>query len=747
MIGLGDDLQLGYTLNGNPFSLESFYFLHPPKLKGVIRAQNPHKQDNIVVMETYLKNRLSDLVLNTTLAKDRTIELSYYDNIGLEGDYFVDNVSINDLLKLDKNKEVAVVVDKDTLPEEYKTLFTNAGFDLGKIQIIPKDKIQGREFDQILFTNKIEYDPKSSYSLFNAGKALYTMLSRGRVNTIIEGNNQLLSDLGIGRVRKETTSQIIIDPVKIDDLLQKRIENMKLLTEGYTPEKPIEKNTVNEVEKEASLNDTKEIEIDNTKTIELPPTNEHDGDGVFTLYSFYNSLNAQISKVDNKLTILERNGKTLGDMQIFEYGIPDTIKDNLSPSEAINQFIIAKNHILHGMKIPGTNIFSKVMENISLDNLVVRKVVNNEFNEPYGKQAHMLDDFGKERKNKIGTTNYYLAAKGLIKDLDGNMVESYVTLGALPNIDNATFRQNQPKNHAALEEIYGALKEVEELPVNVDLSPLTGVRIVYSDGTSKKPTNNTISITANDPVEFKKKLMEMFPGLLTTDLNTIEVFDDNVNKINETIKNTGYDLGVPKGDLKNPNALRFRPFIRVSYIDPNNEKVSKVMILNTRSRSLLEAKREYEETKQRFKETNKQDADAVNKIKQEDFPVLINRYAGIKLFNDVIKELSGNKEIDENTGTLRDKADIITDKVLKMELDSSEKGSGLDTFETFKNMLDILKKSNYDLKNVSEQDMKELLGKIKGQTRLSNIGLRLLDALTEADIEQLGDKEVYYNPI
>lgn len=752
LVGLGDDLQQGATLNKiTPFSLESFYFLHPPKLKGVIRAQNIHKKDNIEIMEVALKNRLNDIVFNTTIAKDNKISLGYFNTNRLEGDYFTPNLSIDDLLKLDKTKEIAIITEGNDLAEEYKSLFANAGFDISTLNIIPKDKIQGREFDQVVSLYKIEYDPKNENSLFNAAKSLNTLIGRGRISTTVEGNNDLLSDLNIDNVQKPITSKVDVEQAKIEDLLTKRVDNLSNILKDFVPteeEKPLE---VNKMEYEASVNNQTLFTVDNAKfepsTQELvTKTNEKDGDGLFTLYSFYNILNATISKVDGKLNIKEKEGNILSDMQLFEYALPETIKSSLSSQEAVNQFIIARNHILHGIDIPNTNIFSKILKDFDTSNIFVRKIVNSEFTEPYGKQAHMLNADGSERKNKTGNVSYFLSAKAQVKDVDGNLNEAYVTLGALPDINNATFRQSQPKNYESLKEIYDSMENLNELKVEGDLTPLTGIRIVYSDGTSNKPANNTISITGNTVTEFRKTLMEKFPGIMTTDLNTIKVFDDNEVNINNTFKNVGYNLGTPKKDLENSKALRFRPYIKVSYIDPNDNSVSKVMVLNAKSRDLSRAKIEYEETKNKFKETNKNNKEAVNKILQEDFPVLINRFAGLKLFNDVIKHFQGTMEMDSKNN-MRDKADIIIDKVLNVELSSVEKAEGFDVFKTFSDMLDILKKSNYDLKNISNEDLKFLLGKIPGQTRLGNFGLRLLDILSLEDIKSLGDRTIYYNPI
>ncbi len=142
------------------------------------------------------------------------------------------------------------------------------------------------------------------------------------------------------------------------------------------------------------------------------------------------------------------------------------------------------------------------------------------------------------------------------------------------------------------------LESVEEVPVEADLSALTGIRIIYEDGTSKKPKTNNIVISGNTLEEFKKDIQDKLPGVITSDLNNITVFADDIQYIEDQFKETGYDLGNPKNNLRNAKALRFRPFIKLSYIDPNNNEYSKIMVLNSKYRTLSEAKVEYEKVKQ-----------------------------------------------------------------------------------------------------------------------------------------------------
>lgn len=288
------------------------------------------------------------------------------------------------------------------------------------------------------------------------------------------------------------------------------------------------------------------------------------------------------------------------------------------------------------------------------------------------------------------------------------------------------------------------------------MEPLTGIRIIYENGTSIKPEKNNIVISGNTVEEFRKELRTKVPGLLTTDLNLISVFWDNEEMIAESFNKVGYDLKNPKPGIKNTKPLRFRPFIKVSYVNPNDDKVSKIMMLNTKKRSLLEAKREYELIKQEWKTTNKSDKTNMDRIVKEEFPALISRWDGILLFNEVLKFFNENKvkEMDLSdtvegvTEQLRDKVDIIIDKIINVELDSAEKADQMEVFKTLDQMIEMLKEADYDMQKISKTDQKFLLGKLPGQTRLSNLGLRLLDILSEDDINLFNpNKEIYYNPI
>ena len=754
LIGLGDELQNGYSLNENkPYSLETFYYNHPPKLKGVVRAKNIHKKDNTELMEVSLKNRISNYIYPERFSLTTGNNINYFDKITLDGDKFSDTLSSFDLSKLDKNQEIAVITDDGTLSSEDKKKFSDAGIDTSTLKIVAKDKIQGNEYEQVVSLFKINYDPKSKLSLYNANKQLYTLLSRGRKSSLIVGNNNLLSDLGFTNNAKDTTSRVELMDVQIEDLLNKRFDFLNLIMSEYKePEVEKVSDEIIKIEKEADYYDNtpnviNETDSDNkTEEVIKQSSKDYDGDNSFLTYSFYNVLHAKINDVNNSIDFEEFDGKTLSDLQILKESISESAVANMTPEEQINEFIIAKNHLLHGLEVPQQNLFYNTMKNFTNGKLVVRKLTLTDYTKPYGKQSHMRDESGKERMGKQGKDYLFLSIKSDVFTKDGKKVPAYVTLGALPDINNPNW--NQEYNKETLSRIYNAIEPNQELEINASLEPLTGIRVIYENGTSKPDEKNNISISADTPQKFTLELHRKIPGLITTDLQTIRVFDDNTKHIEDEFNSTGYDLKNPKTPIKNTKNLRFRPFITVSYIDPNNKKVSKIMMLNTKKRSLLDAKLEYETIKEEYSKLAKADREGRNKYTKGEFPALISKWDGLVLFNEIMTSFKNIKEVDPNTGSLRDKTDIIIDKIMNIELDTSEKDTEYEVFDAFSKMLDILEKSDYNLKNVSKDNQKFLLGSIQGQTKLSNMGLRLLDVLSEEDIINFNkDRQVYYNPM
>jgi hypothetical protein len=749
-VGLGDELQNGHSLNEDtPFSLDTFYYTHPPKLKSVIRAKNIHKQNNTESLEISLKNRVANIINPERFSTIPDVTLNYNDDIFLNGDKIVSELTVVDLRKLDPSQEIAVITDNGTLVEEYKSLFEKAGLNIDKLQILAKDNIQGEEFDQVVSLFNIKYNKDKESSLYNANKQLYTLLSRGKVNTLVVGNEELLKDSNIIPERKDTTSSVELRMEQIDDLLQRRLEALGNIE--YAEDEEVDDKAL-EIEDEADLHENATPDVENNMTDNLDgerqkmSQDDYDGNNTYLTYSFYNMLNARVE--DGELDVNDMDGVTMSDLQ-FLSEISPAIKEAMTSQELINDFIIAKNHLLHNIKIPNGNIFQDSFEKFTDGKLVVRKIVQNEYTRPYGKQVHMTDDQGQERDSIDGKSQLFLALKTTFNNSEGVGIDGYVTLAALPDLTNDNW--TQVENKAFLTTISSRFDEgVKDVEIEANINPLTGIRTIFSTGTSKKG-GEAISISGETMPEFKKNLTEAMPGLLTTDLNTLQVFDDNEDNIKKEFAETGYNLDTEKPALINAKNFRFRSFIKVSYINANDNSVSKLMVFQTKKRSLLDAKKEYDNIKKEYEE-NKGNKVLREQYRNVEFPALIAKWNGVVLLSDILKFYENDKEFDPATNSTIPKSEFILNEILMMTIST---GSQIEQLETFEKMVDIIKKSGYDPSNINNDDRKILLGGIKGSTRISNLGLRVLDVLTEDEISEFsenyeaknGQYDVYYNPL
>ena len=127
IIALGDDLQNGVQIGEESFSLDNISFPTSVKLKSTIRAENIHKNDNLIVLEkfTYETKRKS-FNLSNKIPDQVQLHYSEKDN-KLNGDKFIPELNVSDLKKLDLEKEIAVITSDGKLSDEYKKLFAEAG--------------------------------------------------------------------------------------------------------------------------------------------------------------------------------------------------------------------------------------------------------------------------------------------------------------------------------------------------------------------------------------------------------------------------------------------------------------------------------------------------------------------------------------------------------------------------------------------------------------------------------------------
>ena len=88
----------------------------------------------------------------------------------------------------------------------------------------------------------------------------------------------------------------------------------------------------------------------------------------------------------------------------------------------------------------------------------------------------MTDVSGKERTPQNGKDYLFLALKTTISDLNGKDWPAFVTLGALPDINNPNWKQT--KNIESLKQIYDSLQVGEDMEIEGELNPLTGIRTI-----------------------------------------------------------------------------------------------------------------------------------------------------------------------------------------------------------------------------------------------------------------------------
>ena len=732
-IGLGDDLQNGYSLGTNPYSLSSFYYLNTPKLKGVIRGKNIHKKDNSETLETTLNLRMQSI--NNNSPYTLKTKINYFEESKIFGDKFVDKLSVDDLLKLDKSKEIAIIVKDGILTPQDKATIESAG--IKDYKIIAEDAIQGQEFDQLvslISLSPINNDPINN---FHVAKQLYTLLSRAKETSIIVGLNDTINKLGYENERKFTNSSVELIDTQIDTLLNDRFEflNGLDLTHAEIPES---KNDEQEDEaKEESDLYTEGLPDQDVDTTDKPEEKDKFADDKnFFVYSFYNVLHA---KVDEGKLQIKGDYDIPSDMQTINLIESQTQKNkmlSMNPKELINDFVEVKNMLLHNQGFINTetsNYFSFLIDahnkNLQKSKLVIRKLeFDKEYIDTYGKQAHIN---GIEPKKK---SYLFLSYKGYL-DVAGEK-PFYVTLGALPDYENANWTQIENKKY--LQELFENLGNNEEVEISTKPEIYSGLRFIYDDGTNKRPESNQISISGETPNDFIKNLKEKSPGIRISDVSKIKVFGADIDVIKKTLEKTGYDIPLNKErKFKNLKLLRFRPYIKVSYIDPNNEKFSKIIVLNPKKRSLLEAYKEFEELQNEF--INLQDSSEKQTFAKDNFPVLIDKWTGLKLFIALTKDKA------KDSSYVKDLTSRIKTVDLKYtKLTKEEYGKLNDQWDR---IFEILLNTNGDISNLSEDDKKIVLGTIKGQTKTGNLGLRLLECLSLPEITSLGDYTVYYNTI
>ena len=738
-IGMGDNYQAGFSLsNKTPYSLESIYTNSAPRLKGVVRSNNLHKKDNIETLEVLMRNRLQALKDHREYTGSGKI--NYYEEIYLKGDKFVEELSLEELKKLDPALKTAIITEDGELTSDLKSKLADVG--LTNLEIIHKDRVQGREFSQVVSTYKIDVDVMDAYSVHLAFKQLNTILSRAKDATLFLGNKPLLEKLGLSNVKKTTVSSVEFDDTQAKKFLEDRYNFLEKILKDYSPEVG-EEEKAKEVKETDLLDDGIPVEPEEI----FPPKKEaikHDGDKQFFTYPFFNVLHAEEEK-DGKIKIDNYQGIP-SDMQTLKM-FGSTIYDEHTRREGaalINDFLQVKHTLLHKVSgftdvdnVPKSNPFQMLLQAYDGE-LVVRKLKYDEkFITTYGKQSHMPGG-----KPKLGNSYLFLTYKGYLAKNKGNPF--YVTLSSMPDFNNGAWTQKQNKKH--LEEVFDSLEPGAELKVNAKPHAYSGIKLIYKDGATKlkKGEDSGIEITGDTVEEFLAALIKDNPGLQVSDMSKIRTFWKYPDKIKKTLESVGYSYKGKTLNIKTPSGFRFRPFITVSYVNTENKEVSRIITLSPRSRKIGIAKEEYVKRKMELAPIlAARDVAKVKEYTLENFPVLINPWAGIELLNYIIHSTNMNTN------------DKILNRLKKAEIRlpySKIKPAKQEQFYNELNrVFEILKtkgKTDGKLTSVlTQEEIFDIMGSSEKESILPNLGLRLLEILSKEEIESIADREIYYNPI
>lgn len=161
------------------------------------------------------------------------------------------------------------------------------------------------------------------------------------------------------------------------------------------------------------------------------------------------------------------------------------------------------------------------------------------------------------------------------------------------------------------------------MSIDNNINTYSGIRFIYEDGSSKKPAGKSkISISGNTFDEFVKALQDMSPGIKILDVDKIRVFGKDTEVIKGTLASVGYKFNGKEVTVSQLDSFRFRPYIKVSYLDPSNNEVSRIVALSPKSRGLSQAKEEYEKLQLEFRALSQEDRAAFARTK---FPILINK--------------------------------------------------------------------------------------------------------------------------
>lgn len=750
---MGDELQGGVKIGNQSFSTENILSPRTIKMKNPIRSRNDVRNQNNIILENYTDGVKAEALLKNGKAPS-SINLGYYEKEGefLIGDKLVNNIGLNDLRKLNPDKQIVVITENGTISDDLsgklKSIFGNKDID-----VIAFDKVQGREFDQVIVDN-LNFDNLYQGDFFEKVRQFYTLMTRSKEVT--------LANIGISLpIQNEEKSSAVgyrIDKTDIEKALQSRLNYLNSLDL-----KSVEENEKYiDSEELVFTDDVKDLLQDppalpeftaedekESNTLEISQKNKNKILG----YSFFNNLGLSLNNrgdnppIKDYLNVIitlnpeNENEMTWNDLKnefkdyltgtdLFSLNIE---VNNKTFKEIINDYIKFKNELLFTKDFKGS-LFNT---NVSIDNQWILKRISDV--DENGEVIKPIMSYGKIVNNNH--PNNWIHAVGTYVTLNGE--KTFITLAVTPDNKNQNVVDNI--NIEMLDDIYGQVSNSsnKEIPINkASIETYRGVVIPKNNETGKSSVHKVLigqDILNSDQInQGFKKFEDIFPG---SSISEIKVFKDDIEFIKEQIErftpfNKPFDLE-NVDDVATLKTFRFRPYVEISYLE-GNDRFTRLVMLKNNARTASDFWDEFKNVRDKNAEENQ----------WTKMNYLITHYRSWELVFEFFKQLSPEQR--------EQKRDSISLGFMYHQQNSPKK------WTPFKSMFDSLVNWEYDPNSEddfkkwynSDETVKNIVGhsalyKEQEQYKWGNILHAVADYLNEDfdDFMETYEKPIYYNPI
>lgn len=632
IITLGDPLQNGIFLGKESFSYDNIMTPSSVKLKSTIRSANIHANENNIGLERWV-SMVKEKSKNQNAQEPISVNLHYYQELYLNGHKFIDNLTVDELKKLDPTKEILFITEDGKLSDSQKADITLAGINKYEIS---KPEVQGREFDQVVILSNIEKE-----NLYDSARNLYTLLTRAKIATLIVNNNSIMKSAKLTQQEAKYTKEKFINQSDIKSYLEKRLEQLRDFTKTFeqkptNKEKEEEKQTPLDVDYTPDIEDpiTKHTVFDSNTISDKKDPNKIIG------YTFFNN----IGFIDNEDWIGKNKNKIFGENITFDE-FKTFVKDNTtttdlgklidqippytivgkSVKEVLSEYVAFKNNLLFSFidkSIDRPKFFEQNLE-FDQNGLVARTLKPNEYSQSYGKIAN----------NNPITTN--------IHTLGIWSGDTYITLAVLPDISTAINKTANTKNAVDIENLKNLYDILDNDREQIETKIYIRSENIEVYGGVHAPKMNPLE----NPIS-AEELSTMFPGSTISEIKVFRggkyIGDKLVTESTIDFMKTEIDKylpeGFPKEKLTNAyyKKLMFRPFVVVSFVK-NKVKYSRIVVLSPKSRKLSKVWEEFQIADNLL-------IDSKNNIEKEDFSrlvqikkaSLISKYEGWKIIYDFL---------------------------------------------------------------------------------------------------------------